>query len=92
MAFPETRAPRRMTVLATALATAALAVTSIGVAAQDDATMRSNYSDPVPKPAMQDMMDYCAEQTGCPSASTRSSTRTTRTASARRSRPGLKTS
>ena len=36
----------------------------MGVAAQGETTMRSNYSDPVPKQAMQDMMDYCAEQTG----------------------------
>ncbi len=64
MAFSATHAPRRTTVIATALASAALAVTSMGVAAQGDVTMRSNYSDPVPKQAMQDMMDHCAEQTG----------------------------
>ncbi len=63
MTSPETRAPR-LTVAATVLATAALAVTSLGVAAQGETSMRSNYSDPVPKQAMQDMMDYCAEQTG----------------------------
>lgn len=64
MAFPESRVPRRLTVTATALATAALAISSLGVAAQNEVTMRSNYSDPVPKQAMQDMMDYCADQTG----------------------------
>ncbi len=65
MAFPETRAPRRLTVAATALATAALAVTSIGVAAQDNqTTMRSNAFDPVPQAAVAAMIEYCEEQTG----------------------------
>ena len=64
MAFPESRAPRRLTVTATALATAALAVTSLGVAAQGETSWRSNYADPVPKQAMADMMAYCTEQTG----------------------------
>ncbi len=39
MAFPETRARRRLTVAATALATAALVGSSIAVAAQDDVTV-----------------------------------------------------
>jgi multiple sugar transport system substrate-binding protein len=39
MAFPETRAPRRMTVATTALATAALVFSSIPVMAQDDVTI-----------------------------------------------------
>lgn len=64
MTFPETRAPRRLTVAATALATAALAVTSLGVAAQDSVGFRSNYSDEVPKQAMADMMAYCGDQVG----------------------------
>ncbi len=64
MAFPETRAPRRLAVFATALATTALTVSSVGVAAQDESSYRSNYSDPVPKQAMADMMAYCTEQTG----------------------------
>ncbi len=50
MAFPESRAPRRMAVMATALATAALAFSSIGVAAQDNATtLGSNEADEVPR-------------------------------------------
>ena len=58
MAFPDTRAPRRLTVAATALATAALALTSIGVAAQDNQTsMRSNAFDPVPQAALAAMPD-----------------------------------
>ena len=65
MAFPEPRAPRRITVLATALATAALAFTSIGVAADGhETTLRSNAFDPVPKEALQSMLDYCMEETG----------------------------
>ena len=64
MTFPKTRATRRLSVAATALATTALAVTSMGVAAEGETSMRSNYSDPVPKQAMQDMLDYCSEQTG----------------------------
>jgi multiple sugar transport system substrate-binding protein len=50
--------------MATALATVALAVTSLGVAAQGETSWRSNYADPVPKQAMADMMAYCSEQTG----------------------------
>jgi multiple sugar transport system substrate-binding protein len=54
-----------MTVAATALATAALAFTSIGVAADGhETTMRSNASDPVPKQTLQEVLDYCTEQTG----------------------------
>jgi multiple sugar transport system substrate-binding protein len=64
MAFPETRARRRTTVLGTVLASAALAFMSIGAAAQDETSWRSNYADPVPKQAMADMMAYCTEQTG----------------------------
>jgi len=64
MAFSASHALRRTTVVATALASAALVVSSLGVAAQGEVTIRSNYSDPVPKQAFQDMMDYCAEQTG----------------------------
>lgn len=63
MAFPETRAPRRLAVAATALATAALAFTSIGVAA-DEATMRSNAFDDVPRAALDAMIGYCVEETG----------------------------
>jgi hypothetical protein len=44
MAVPQFRS-RRLTVAATALATAALAVTSMGVAAQNETSMGSNYSD-----------------------------------------------
>jgi multiple sugar transport system substrate-binding protein len=65
MAFPESRAPRRMTVVATALATAALVFSSIGVAAQDNATtLGSNESDEVPKLAVENTVNYCAEQAG----------------------------
>ena len=65
MAFPESRAPRRMAVLATALATAALAFSSIGVAAQDNATtLGSNYSDEVPRTAMADAIAYCEDAAG----------------------------
>ncbi len=65
MEFLGTHAPRRLTVFATALATAALAITSVGVAAQDNSTtLGSNYSDAVPKAAMADMINYCSEQTG----------------------------
>jgi multiple sugar transport system substrate-binding protein len=54
-----------MTVLATALATAALVFSSIGVAAQDNATtLGSNYSDEVPRNAMADMIAYCEESAG----------------------------
>ena len=63
MAFPETRAPRRLTVGATALATAALAFSSIGVTAQDT-SMGSNEHEDVPKAAVQNLVDYCEEQTG----------------------------
>ena len=38
MAFPESRARRRTTVLATVLASAALAFMSLGAAAQDETT------------------------------------------------------
>jgi len=64
MAFSASHALRRTTVFATALASAALVVSSLGVAAQGEVTIRSNYSDPVPKQAFQDMMDYCAGETG----------------------------
>jgi multiple sugar transport system substrate-binding protein len=65
MALHETRAPRRLAVLATTLATAALVFTSIGVAAQDNTTtMRSNAFDPVPQAALAAMIGYCEEQTG----------------------------
>ncbi|CAN5687911.1 ABC transporter substrate-binding protein [soil metagenome] len=62
MAFPQSRAPRRMTVAATALATAALAFSSIGVAAQDrSTTLGSNYSDEVPRTGMAAMIAHCEE-------------------------------
>jgi multiple sugar transport system substrate-binding protein len=65
MALPQTRAHRRLTVAATALATAALAVTSMGVVAQDNqTTLGSNYSDEVPRNAMAEMIAYCEEQSG----------------------------
>jgi multiple sugar transport system substrate-binding protein len=64
MTFPETRAPRRMTVAATALATAALAFTSMGVAAQGETTLGSNESDENPKNAVHAIVDYCEEQAG----------------------------
>lgn len=64
MAFPD-RAPRRSSVLATAVATAALAFTSIGVAADSHSTtLGSNYSDDVPRRAMADAIAYCAETQG----------------------------
>ncbi|MFV2064190.1 MAG: ABC transporter substrate-binding protein, partial [Chloroflexota bacterium] len=64
MAFPEPRAPRRLTVLATALATAALAFTSIGVAAQGETSLGSNYSDEVPRTAMADTIAFCEASAG----------------------------
>jgi multiple sugar transport system substrate-binding protein len=65
MAFPEPRAPRRLTVFATALATAALAFTSLGVAAQDNmTTLGSNESDANPKAAVHAIVDYCQAQAG----------------------------
>lgn len=65
MALPESRAPRRTTVLATALATAALLFASIGVAAQDNATtLGSNEHEDVPRTAVQTIVDHCQEQTG----------------------------
>jgi len=65
MAFPGSRAPRRLTVTATALATAALAFTSLGAAAQDNATtLGSNYSDEVPRTAMADAIAYCEDAAG----------------------------
>ncbi len=65
MAFSDTRASRRMTVAATALATAALVFSSIGVAAQDNATtLGSNESDEVPKLAVENIVSYCQEQAG----------------------------
>jgi multiple sugar transport system substrate-binding protein len=64
MAFPETRAPRRLAVFATALATAALAFTSMGVAAQGETTLGSNEGDESPKAAVHAIVDYCEEQAG----------------------------
>lgn len=65
MVFPDSAAPRRMTVVATALATAALVFSSIGVAAQDNATtLGSNESDEVPKLAVENIVNYCEEQAG----------------------------
>jgi len=64
MAFPETRAPRRTTVFATAVATAALAFTSVGVAAQGETSLGSNESDENPKNAVHAIVDYCEEQAG----------------------------
>jgi multiple sugar transport system substrate-binding protein len=64
MAFPETRSRRRLTVAATALATAALAATTMGVTAQDELTIGSNYSDEVPRTAMAAMIDYCGQEAG----------------------------
>ena len=64
MTFPETRAPR-LTVAATALATAALAFTSMGVAADGhETTLGSNYSDEVPRTAMADAIAYCEGEAG----------------------------
>ena len=65
MVFPDSAAPRRMTVVATALATAALVFSSIGVVAQDNATtLGSNESDEVPKLAVENIVNYCEEQAG----------------------------
>lgn len=65
MAFPEPRTPRRLAVFTTALAATALAVTSIGVAAQDNVTtLGSNYSDEVPRTAMAETIAFCEEQAG----------------------------
>ena len=64
MAFPESRARRRSTVFATVLATAALAFTSIGVAAQGETSLGSNYSDEVPRSAMADTIAFCEDTAG----------------------------
>ncbi len=65
MAFPESRARRRTAVLATALASAALIFSSIGVAADGhETTLGSNESDEVPKLAVQNIVDFCQEQAG----------------------------
>jgi multiple sugar transport system substrate-binding protein len=65
MVFSDIRGRRRLSVIATGLATAALAFSSIGVAADShETTLRSNYSDPVVKEAIAEMMAYCTEQTG----------------------------
>jgi multiple sugar transport system substrate-binding protein len=64
MAFPESRARGRATVLATALATAALAFSSIGVAAQGETSLGSNYSDEVPRTAMAATIAYCEHAAG----------------------------
>jgi len=53
-----------LTVAATALATAALAFTSIGVAAQGETTLGSNYSDEVPRTAMAEALSYCEDTAG----------------------------
>lgn len=64
MAFPD-RAPRRSSVLATALATAALALSSVGVAADShQTTLGSNEHEDVPKAAVHAIVDYCEEQAG----------------------------
>jgi multiple sugar transport system substrate-binding protein len=63
MAFPIL--VRRRAVLATAFATAALVLSSVGVAAEGHATtLGSNESDEVPKTAVQNIVDYCQEQAG----------------------------
>jgi multiple sugar transport system substrate-binding protein len=65
MAFQGFRARRRSSVLATTLATAALAFGSLGVAAQDNTTtLGSNESDEVPKTAVHNIVDFCQEQAG----------------------------
>ena len=59
MAFPESRVNRRMSVAATVLATTALAVTSMGVAADGHQTsLGSNESDESPKAAVHAIVDY----------------------------------
>jgi multiple sugar transport system substrate-binding protein len=64
MAFPD-RAPRRRSVLVTALAGAALALSSVGVAADShQTTLGSNYSDEVPRTAMAAMIAHCEETQG----------------------------
>ena len=65
MAFPESRVNRRMSVAATVLATTALAVTSMGVAADGHQTsLGSNESDESPKAAVHAIVDYCEELAG----------------------------
>jgi multiple sugar transport system substrate-binding protein len=64
MAFPD-RSPRRRPVLATALASAALALSSVGVAADShQTTLGSNYSDDVPRNAMAATIDHCEQAEG----------------------------
>jgi multiple sugar transport system substrate-binding protein len=65
MAFQHLRARPRMAFLGTAVASAALALSSVGVSAQDNTTtIGSNYSDPVPKAAMQAVFDHCEQKEG----------------------------
>jgi multiple sugar transport system substrate-binding protein len=65
MAFPHSRARRRMALVSTALASTALVLSSIGVAAQDNATtLGSNYSDEVPRTAMAAAIAHCEEAEG----------------------------
>jgi multiple sugar transport system substrate-binding protein len=63
MAFSDS--PRRRPAIATALATAALALSSVGVAADNHATtLGSNEHEDVPRTAVQNIVDYCEEQAG----------------------------
>ena len=65
MAFPHPRARKRMALLATALASTTLVLGSIGAAAQDNATtLGSNYSDEVPRTAMDAAITHCEETEG----------------------------
>ncbi len=62
MAF---RGSGRRSTLAIGFATAAIVFGATGVVAQDTTTtIGSNYSDAVPKAAMQAMFDYCQQQEG----------------------------
>lgn len=54
----------RRSTLVTGLTVAAIAVGGTGVAAQGDVSFGSNYSDEVPKAAMQAALDLCAAETG----------------------------
>ncbi|MFN8621882.1 MAG: extracellular solute-binding protein [Chloroflexota bacterium] len=54
----------RRSVMLTGMAAAALAMNAAGAAAQGTVTFGSNYSDEVPKNAMQAALDYCAGVTG----------------------------
>jgi multiple sugar transport system substrate-binding protein len=65
MALRTAAASHRMALVASALASAAMALTGVGASAQDNVvTLGSNASDPVPREAMAALVAHCSEATG----------------------------